>query len=118
MMLLVLIAVGAATIDAEKDEVTDRGITVDATGWVGAAGWVVFVASVTVITEFIMLLLHFLNPGCFNNQYGIFGGLVRNLLTSLQYDTLDTSIHRILPSVLWLVSLCLLGALSPEWRPQ
>jgi len=78
-MLLVLIAVGAATIDAEKEEVTDNGITADASGWVGAAGWVVFVASATVITEFIMLLLHFLNPSHFNNQYGIFGGLVRNL---------------------------------------
>ena len=116
-MELVLIAVGAATIDAEKDEVTDDGITVDATGWVGAAGWVVFVASVAVITEFMMLLLHFLNPSHFNNHYRFFGGMVSNL-TSLQYDTLDTFIHRILPSVLWLVSVCLLGALSPEWRLQ
>jgi len=79
VLLLVLIAVGAAAIDAEKDEVTDNGITVDATGWVGGAGWVIFVASVTVITEFVMLLLHFLNPSHFNNHYGIFGGLVRNL---------------------------------------
>ena len=76
-MLLVLIAVGGATIDAEKDKVFGNGIYVNATGWVGAAGWVIFVAGVTLITEFIMLLLHFLNPSHFNNSYGIFGGLVR-----------------------------------------
>ena len=80
VMLLVLIAVAAATIDAEGEIVYgEDGLIVDGTGWRGATGWVIFVAGLSLITEGIMLLLRFLNPKCFNNSYGIFGGLVRNL---------------------------------------
>ena len=79
-MLLVLIAVGAATIDEESQVITD-GVILDASGWRGAAGWIIFVAGVALITEGILLLLRFLNPKCFNNSYGVFGGLVRTELT-------------------------------------
>ena len=79
-MLLVLIAVAAVTIDAEDEIVYGTSsFVVDGTGWRGAAGWVIFVAGLSLITEGIMLLLRLLNPKCFNNSYGIFGGLVRNL---------------------------------------
>ena len=71
-MLLVLIAVGAATIEEESQIVFDGYYA-----WRGVAGWVIFVAGVVLITEGIMLLLRFLNPRCFNNTYGAFGGLVR-----------------------------------------
>ena len=70
VMLLVLIAVAAATIEEESE----------ITGWRGAPGWIIFVSGVSLITEGIMLLLRFLNPKCFNNSYGIFGGLVRELI--------------------------------------
>jgi len=77
-MLLVLICVAAVTIDEETKDVTDDYIYTDTDGWAAAAGWVVFAASLTLITELIMLLLHFLNPSHFNNTYGVYGGLVRN----------------------------------------
>ena len=77
VMLVVLIGVAGAAIDEESEVVYDNGVYVDATGWRGAAGWVIFVAGVSLITEGIVLLLRFLNPRCFNNSYGVFGGLVR-----------------------------------------
>ena len=83
-MLLVLIAVAAATIDEESEEIYDNGVYIDATGWRGAAGWIIFVAGISLITEGIMLLLRFLNPKCFNNSYGVFGGLVRELICILR----------------------------------
>ena len=76
-MLLVVIAVAAAAIDEESQTVNDGDVIVDARGWRGAAGWIIFVAGLALITEGIMLLLRFLNPKCFNNSYGVFGGLVR-----------------------------------------
>ena len=81
-MLLILIAVAAATIEEESKVIYDEFL-VDATGWQIAAGWVVFVAGLALITEGIMLLLRFLNPRCFNNSYGIFGGLVRELIAMI-----------------------------------
>lgn len=75
-MLVILIAVSAALIDEESEVITDGFVTVDATGWRSAAGWIIFVAGVTLITEGIILLLRLLNPKCFNNSYGIFGSLV------------------------------------------
>jgi len=77
-MLLVLICVAAVTIDEVSKDVYDDYIYTDTDGWAGAAGWVIFAASLTLITELIMLLLHFLNPSHFNNTYGVYGGLVRN----------------------------------------
>lgn len=78
-MLLVLVILAAVTIEEEGEVIYDNGVIVDATGWRGATGWIIFVAGLTLITEGIMLLLRFLNPKCFNNSYGIFGGLVREL---------------------------------------
>lgn len=88
VMLVVLIAVAGAAIDEESEVVTDGYVTVDARGWRGAAGWIIFVAGTALITEGIILLLRFLNPRCFNNSYGVFGGLVRKLMchkTTLLY---------------------------------
>ena len=76
-MLLVVIAVAAAAIDEESQTVNDGDVIVDARGRRGAAGWIIFVAGLAFITEGIMLFLRFLNPKCFNNSYGVFGGLVR-----------------------------------------
>ena len=78
-MLLVLIAVAVATIEEERKVIYDEFL-VDATGWRFAAWWIIFVAGLALITEGIMLLLRFLNPKYFNNSYGIFGGLVRELI--------------------------------------
>ena len=88
VMLLVLIAVAGATIEEENQVIYDNGVVVDATGWQGAAGWIIFVASLSLITEGIMLLLRFLNPKCFNNSYGIFGGLVSQELEEGVHETL------------------------------
>ena len=81
VMLVVLIAVAGAAIDEQSvvvyDDDNDDGFYVDATGWRGAAGWIIFVAGISLITEGIVMLLRFLNPRCFNNSYGVFGGLVR-----------------------------------------
>ena len=77
VMLLVIIALAGATIHKESQEVYRGGVHVDATGWRGAAGWIIFAAGTAVIAEGIFLLLRFLNPKCFNNSYGVFGGLVR-----------------------------------------
>ena len=88
-MLLVLIAVGAATtIEEETHSFFDAYYT-----WSGVAGWhwVIFVAGVTLITEGIMLLLRFLNPRCFNNTYGAFGGLVRELQMYQGSETVEVS---------------------------
>ena len=87
-MLLVLIAVAVATIEEENLVVYDNGVVLDTTGWQGAAGWIIFVAGLSLITEGIMLLLRFLNPKCFNNSYGIFGGLVSQELEEGVYETL------------------------------
>ena len=78
-MLLVLIAVAAATI-GESFSINSKVIsTSNDNTWRGAAGWIIFVAGVALITEGIVLLLRFLNPKCFNNSYSRvgFGGLVR-----------------------------------------
>ena len=79
-MLLVVIAVAGAAIEEESEVVHDKDVVVDARGWRGAAGWIIFVAGISVITEGIILLLRFLNPRCFNNSYGVFGGLVRKII--------------------------------------
>ena len=111
-MLLVLIAVAAAAIDEESQTVYDYSynyrynyrynynddVIVDARGWRGAAGWIIFVAGVALITEGIMLLLRFVNPKCFNNSYGVFGGLVRNPTDCIHLYTIHTRISR---SVYW-----------------
>lgn len=77
VMFVVLIGVAGAAIDEESEIVYDDGVYVDATGWRGAAGWIIFVAGLSLITEGVVMLLRFLNPKCFNNSYGVFGGLVR-----------------------------------------
>ena len=112
-MLLVLIAVAAAAIDEESQTVYDDGVIVDARGWRGAAGWIIFVAGVALITEGIMLLLRFVNPKCFNNSYGVFGGLVRKPTDCIHLYTIHT---RILRSVYWQGLVYLLVVLSPELR--
>ena len=76
-MLLVVIAVAGAAIDEESEVVHDKDVVIDARGWRGAAGWIIFAAGLSVITEGIMLLLRFFNPRFFNNFYNVFGGLVR-----------------------------------------
>lgn len=76
-MLLVLIGLSGAAIHEEGHVITDGFLTVDATGWRGAAGWIIFVASTATITEGIILTLRYLNPSCMNNNYSICGGLVR-----------------------------------------
>ena len=81
VMLLVLIAVAAATIGESFSISTAAISTSDDSAWRGAAGWIIFVAGVALITEGIVLLLRFLNPKCFNNSYSCigFGGLVRKI---------------------------------------
>ena len=82
-MLLLLICVSAAAISKERENEDEYyyeyEIYADSagSGWALATGWVILVASLAVITEFIYLLLHFLNPSHFNNNYGAYGGLVR-----------------------------------------
>ena len=92
VMLLVLIAVAAAAIDEESQTIYDNEVIVDARGWRGAAGWIIFVAGVALITEGIVLLLRFLNFKFFNNSYSIFGGLVRK---SIDFTKLPIAIHTI-----------------------
>jgi len=75
----------AVTIHEESEVITDGLVTVDATAWRGAAGWIIFVASVVVITEGITLILRYINPSCMNNNYGIFGGLVKHVIASQLY---------------------------------
>jgi len=86
VMLLVLIALAAATIDAESEVISDGELTLDASGWRGTTGWIIFMAGLTLITEGMMLLLHIINPKCFNNSYGGFGGLVRKLAIMLGHS--------------------------------
>ena len=82
-MLLLLICVSAAAISKERENEDEYyyeyEIYADSagSGWALATGWIILVASLAVITEFIYLLLHFLNPSHFNNTYGAYGGLVR-----------------------------------------
>ena len=82
-MLLLLICVSAAAISKERENEDEYyyeyEIYADSagSGWALATGWIILVASLAVITEFIYLLLHFLNPSHFNNNYGAYGGLVR-----------------------------------------
>jgi len=62
VMLLELICVTAVTIciDKETEGVPNDYIYTNTDGWAIAAGWIIFAASLTLITELIMLLLHFL----------------------------------------------------------
>ena len=85
VMLLLLICVSAAAINKEREDEDDYYVYYEyeiyadsaGSGWALATGWIILVASLAVITEFIYLLLHFLNPSHFNNNYGAYGGLVR-----------------------------------------
>ena len=75
-MLLVLIALSGAAIHKEGQVITDGLLTVDTTSWRGVSGWKIFVASVAVITEGLVLTLRYLNPSYINNTYIGCGGLV------------------------------------------
>ena len=114
-MLLVVIAVAGAAIDEESEVVNDKDVIVDARGWRGAAGWIILVAGISVITEGIVLLLRYLNPRCFNNSYGVFGGLVRKIITGLPCSNV-VFCARILPSVCCQGSDCVLVVLLLVFR--
>lgn len=75
-MLLVLIILSGVTIHEEGQVITDGFLTVDATDWRGAVGWIIFVASFAFIAEVLVLMLRCLNLSCLNNNYGVCGSLV------------------------------------------
>lgn len=77
-MLLVLISLSGVAIREEGQVITDRGLSVDATGWRGVAGWIICAASMAMIGEGLMLLFRYLNPSCVNNNYSGWGGLVKH----------------------------------------
>ena len=77
-MLLVLISLSGVAIREEGEVITDGRLTVDATGWRGVAGWIICAASAAIIAEGTMLILRYLNLSCVNNNYGGFGGLVKD----------------------------------------
>ena len=74
---MVIIGLSGAAIHEEAHVITDGFLTVDATGWRGVAGWIIFVASTATIAEGIMLALRYFNLRCMNNNYSVCGGLVR-----------------------------------------
>ena len=72
-----MICLGCVIIREQTDEALDGSHTLF------PAIWVIALALVLLISELVMLLLHFLNPSCFNNLYAAFGGIVSNLCNVL-----------------------------------
>ena len=99
-----MVCLACIIIHEQKDEALDGSY--DSGIALVPAGWVVTLALLALMSELVMLLLHFLNPSCFNNYYVAFGGIVSNLY-NMVYDFVSICLqHRTLPKVLWLVLEC------------
>ena len=78
VMLIVFIVVAGVTIVKINAILltVEEFFHVDTAAWLPALICIISIGFISLVTEGIMLLLRFLNPKCFNNHYGCFGGLV------------------------------------------
>lgn len=75
VVLIGLISLYGVRISETKDKVYDHGVS-GSDNWQFGSFLVIFAASIGFTIEGIMMLLHFLNPSCFNNCYKIFAAMV------------------------------------------
>ena len=84
MALIGLISLYGARVSKTEDIVYDNDVY-GSDDWQVGAIIVIFAASVGFATEGIMILLHFLNPYCFNNRYKIVCVMIITIKIAISY---------------------------------